>query len=55
MGWTSPILPMLKTYPLSSDNPLGRVITEEEGSWIGSAYALGGAAGGLIAGYIGEK
>ncbi|XP_012255543.1 facilitated trehalose transporter Tret1-2 homolog isoform X2 [Athalia rosae] len=55
MAWSSPILPMLKKDPPLSDNPLGRPINEEEGSWIGSLLAAGAAIGGFGAGYLTEK
>ncbi|KAG8035363.1 hypothetical protein G9C98_006809 [Cotesia typhae] len=41
LGWTSPILLMLKKDPVSPDNPIGRPISEEEASWIGSLTPVG--------------
>ncbi|XP_046410432.1 facilitated trehalose transporter Tret1-like isoform X1 [Neodiprion fabricii] len=55
MGWTSPVLPMLKESPTNANNPFGRAITSEEGSWIGSLVAMGAAFGGFGAGFVIEK
>ncbi|KAF5278492.1 hypothetical protein FQA39_LY05981 [Lamprigera yunnana] len=38
-----------------NDNPLGRVITADEESWIGSLMALGAAVGPIGAGFSAEK
>ncbi|XP_076244658.1 solute carrier family 2, facilitated glucose transporter member 8 [Calliopsis andreniformis] len=53
MGWTSPILPKLSKN--LEDNPLGRTITTEENSYIGSLVALGAAVGSFLAGYLSER
>ncbi|XP_044594914.1 facilitated trehalose transporter Tret1-1-like [Cotesia glomerata] len=54
LGWTSPILLMLKKDPVSPDNPIGRPISEEEASWIGSLTPVGALVGGFFAGYLAE-
>lgn len=55
LGWTSPVLPMLKKVPVDEDNPLGESINEEEGSWIGSLTPVGALIGSFIAGYLAER
>ncbi|XP_055598372.1 facilitated trehalose transporter Tret1-like [Uranotaenia lowii] len=57
VGWTAPILPMLRD-PL--ETPLdGGAITVEEASWIGSSFGIGGTMGtflfALITHYFGKK
>ncbi|XP_057339495.1 uncharacterized protein LOC130676995 [Microplitis mediator] len=54
LGWTSPILLMLKEHPPNEENPLGRAISEEEASWIGSLTPVGALVGGFFAGYLAE-
>lgn len=41
MGWTSPVLPMLR----GPNSPLPRQPTLQEESWIGSLLVLGGLIG----------
>lgn len=48
LSWSSPVLPKLQD---SSDNPLGRIITESEASWIGSLPSLGACLGPLLLPY----
>ncbi|XP_015597134.1 facilitated trehalose transporter Tret1 [Cephus cinctus] len=55
MGWSSPILPKLQVDPIADDNPLGIVVSSEQGSWIGSLVAFGAIFGSIIAGVLGEK
>ncbi|XP_014203271.1 facilitated trehalose transporter Tret1-like [Copidosoma floridanum] len=56
LGWTSPVLPKLQeNNPVSPDNPLGRPITKEEGSWIGSLAPLGIMLGSLVSAYLAER
>lgn len=54
LGWTSPILLMLKENPPNEENPLGRAISEEEASWIGSLTPVGALIGCFFAGYLAE-
>ncbi|XP_012526435.2 facilitated trehalose transporter Tret1-2 homolog [Monomorium pharaonis] len=51
MGWTSPVLPLLK----NGNGPLELPINENEGTWIAALMALGAIPGSFIAGYLGEK
>lgn len=44
LTWSSPVLPKLYTNN-TEDNPLGRIITETEESWIGSALYIGATLG----------
>ncbi|XP_076280403.1 facilitated trehalose transporter Tret1 [Lasioglossum baleicum] len=53
MGWTSPILPRLSKT--TDDNPLGRRITDDENSWIGSLVAIGAMLGCFVAGMLAER
>ena len=56
LGWTSPVLVKLeKSNPVLWDNPLGRAITENESSWIGSLIPLGVMFGAFASGYLGES
>lgn len=52
--WTSPIYPKLYSND-STKNPLGRPITPEEDSWIGSFVNIGAMIGTLPFGFIAEK
>lgn len=53
LGWTSPILPKLQGS--LDDNPLGRKITPDENSWIGSLVSVGAVIGSFVAGYLAER
>lgn len=53
LGWTSPILPKLQGTV--EDNPLGRMITPDENSWIGSLVSVGAVIGSFAAGYLAER
>nr|CAI5828346.1 unnamed protein product [Callosobruchus analis] len=54
MSWTSPIYPKLSSND-TSINPLGRSITQDEYSWIGSLINIGAMVGPLPFGFIGER
>ncbi|KAJ8965329.1 hypothetical protein NQ317_004713 [Molorchus minor] len=58
LSWTSPVLPKLTSND-TSENPLGRSITEEEDAWIASLVTIGAMIGpyvaGFIAGHFGRK
>ncbi|KAK5645051.1 hypothetical protein RI129_006351 [Pyrocoelia pectoralis] len=45
ISWTSPCLPKISEQSQLPNNPLGRIITIEEASWIGSLLAVGGCLG----------
>jgi sugar porter (SP) family MFS transporter len=53
-GWTSPVLPKLMKSA-DADNPLGRVITQDEASWIAGLVCLGAIFGPLVAGAAADK
>nr|XP_033328583.1 facilitated trehalose transporter Tret1-2 homolog [Megalopta genalis] len=53
MGWTSPVLPRLGKD--LKDNPLGRLISQDESSWIGSLLAVGALFGCFVAGYLADR
>ena len=53
LGWTSPVLPKLQNH--LEDNPLGRKITADENTWIGSLVAVGAVIGSFVAGYLAER
>lgn len=55
MGWSSPVLLMLQNETVSEENPLGRPISAEETSWIGSIILLGSIAGNLFTGYLSDR
>ncbi|VEN48439.1 unnamed protein product [Callosobruchus maculatus] len=53
-SWTAPVFPILKkTDP--NENPLGRLITPIEESWVASLYCLGAAIGPIFAGRLADK
>ncbi|CAK9830995.1 Facilitated trehalose transporter Tret1 [Anthophora retusa] len=52
LGWTSPIQPKLQGL---TDNPLGKPITDDENSWMGSLVAVGAMIGSFLAGYLAER
>lgn len=55
LGWTSPVIPKLNN-PLHLDqNPFGRLITDEEESWIGSLLAFGAIFGPFAAGFSADR
>ncbi|KAF2889108.1 hypothetical protein ILUMI_17066 [Ignelater luminosus] len=54
-GWSSPYLPKLKEAAHIKENPLGRLITYDEASWLGSLLPLGAIFGTFIAGYCAQK
>ncbi|XP_037295804.1 facilitated trehalose transporter Tret1 [Manduca sexta] len=49
MGWTAPVIPKLQDPELT---PLPDVITDGEGSWIGSVLYIGTIIGPYVAGYF---
>lgn len=51
-AWSSPVLLRLTDEKYLDKNPLGRVITSQEASWIGSLLTLGGIAGVFLAVFI---
>ncbi|VEN40561.1 unnamed protein product [Callosobruchus maculatus] len=54
MSWTSPMYPKLSSND-TSINPLGRSITKDEDSWIGSLINVGAMVGPLPFSFIGER
>ncbi|XP_044761402.1 facilitated trehalose transporter Tret1-like [Coccinella septempunctata] len=52
MGWSSPMLERLKKL---DDNPLGRVITRGENSWLASLSILGSCIGCIVVGMFTSK
>ncbi|XP_972238.1 facilitated trehalose transporter Tret1 [Tribolium castaneum] len=50
--WVAPVLPKLLS---SADNPLGRVITHSEASWVAGLLPLGAIFGPFLAGKIADK
>ncbi|XP_076178832.1 facilitated trehalose transporter Tret1-2 homolog [Ptiloglossa arizonensis] len=53
LGWTSPVLSKLSST--LEDNPLGKLITSNENSWIGSLVAVGAMFGSFAAGSMAER
>ncbi|XP_014297462.1 uncharacterized protein LOC103570051 [Microplitis demolitor] len=53
--WSNPILLMLGEDPVNKENPLGRSISAEEESWIGSLNVMGSMIGSLFPGYFAER
>lgn len=54
-GWSSPSVPKLKAKEHLHENPLGRIITYDEASWLGSLLPLGAIFGTFIAGFCAQK
>lgn len=54
LSWSSPVFPKLHSND-TSNNPLGRPITDDEDAWIGSLVTIGAMIGPLPAGFIAEK
>ncbi|XP_030239813.1 facilitated trehalose transporter Tret1 [Drosophila navojoa] len=54
LGWTSPILPKLKSND-TSDSPLDRPITSEEDAYISSLIAIGALVAPFIAGPLADR
>ncbi|KAJ8936172.1 hypothetical protein NQ318_019053 [Aromia moschata] len=54
LGWSSPVIPKLYSND-SSENPLGRPITEDEDAWLVSLISIGAMTGPFVAGFISEK
>ncbi|KAG5860680.1 hypothetical protein JTB14_006689 [Gonioctena quinquepunctata] len=54
LTWSSPILPKLQSND-SSINPLGKPITADEESWIGSLQYIGAMCGILPFGYLADR
>jgi MFS family permease len=52
-GWSSPNLPRLQ----SLDTPLAskQVLSQDEASWVGSLYLIGGTVGSLFFGWLGGR
>lgn len=46
LGWTSPVIPQIKSND-TSVNPLSEIPTTAEESWIGSLVALGALIGNV--------
>ncbi|XP_050300523.1 facilitated trehalose transporter Tret1-like isoform X1 [Anthonomus grandis grandis] len=55
LTWPSPILPKLSSNESLDQNPIGRVITSSELSWIAALSSIGGIVGPLFTGLIMEK
>lgn len=57
--WSSPVIPKLNNATRIDENPLGRLISESEGSWLGSLLNVGAAIApfptGFSSGKIGRK
>nr|XP_022912004.1 facilitated trehalose transporter Tret1-like [Onthophagus taurus] len=53
-AWTSPVLPKMLDPNRTDDNPLGRVITQDEESWIGALISIGASAGPFIAAFAAD-
>ncbi|XP_044268867.1 facilitated trehalose transporter Tret1-like isoform X2 [Tribolium madens] len=51
IAWSSPVIAILEGKDINKI-PLGRQITDEEESWIGSMAAMGGIFGPFIFGYL---
>ncbi|KAJ8977234.1 hypothetical protein NQ317_003809 [Molorchus minor] len=54
LSWTSPVYPRLYSND-TSINPIGRPITEEEDSWLGSLVTIGATIGPFPYSFIGER
>ena len=46
LGWTAPVFPKLEN--INDDNPLGRIPTPDEKSWIGAIIAIGALVGKFL-------
>lgn len=57
LGWTSSVIPLLKDKEAVNNgyNPLGRIIDNEEDSWISSLVSIGAIIGSFVAGYLAER
>ncbi|CAG9769072.1 unnamed protein product [Ceutorhynchus assimilis] len=55
LTWPSPVLPKLLSNTTLSENPLGRLITTQEKSWIAALASLGGIFGPPLTGFVMEK
>ncbi|XP_050300525.1 facilitated trehalose transporter Tret1-like [Anthonomus grandis grandis] len=55
LTWPSPVLPKLISVEHLYQNPLGRIITLTEESWIAGLMSIGGIFGPSITGFIMEK
>lgn len=55
ISWSSPVLAILQDETKLDDNPFGRVIDDEESSWIGSLLALGAAFGPFLSAILADK
>ncbi|XP_006571359.2 facilitated trehalose transporter Tret1 [Apis mellifera] len=57
LGWTSSVIPLLKDEEAVNNgyNPLGRIIDNEEDSWISSLVSIGAIIGSFVAGYLAER
>lgn len=53
-AWSSPVIPKLQNDDIN-EIPIGRQITQNEASWIGSTLSLGGIISPLIWGYAVQK
>ncbi|KAK4876193.1 hypothetical protein RN001_012615 [Aquatica leii] len=55
IAWSSPSLAKLQSEELLDENVLGRTITNDEASWIGSLLPVGGCIGTKISEYFVDK
>lgn len=55
LSWSSPVVLKLNNITRIDENPMGRVLSESEISWIGSLVNLGAMIIPFLAGYISEK
>ncbi|GJQ75921.1 hypothetical protein Trydic_g17981 [Trypoxylus dichotomus] len=54
-SWTSPVLPKLLNHNFTDENPLGRPITNDEESWIGSLISIGAIVGPFISAFLADQ
>ncbi|XP_018321638.1 facilitated trehalose transporter Tret1-like [Agrilus planipennis] len=55
LSWSSPVISKLNGEVSTVDLPLGRLITDEEESWIGSLVTLGAASGPYIGAFLADS
>lgn len=53
LGWPSPEAAFLNSK--GEDNPIGRPVTDNEMSWVGSLVAMGALIAPFVAGILAEK
>lgn len=54
LTWSSPVISKLNGEVITDDNPIGRYITKDEESWIGSLLTLGGGCGPYLSGFMSD-